>query len=104
MKEFEGALISLGEKRKNKVLCLKGLIEFSILKRDDDYEFYSYTMDDSLCSVFYDCASEQYCIEPKKDKLVYLKSGQPLGKGKQYHLPRGLIFYISNQENMFKLA
>lgn len=52
----------------------------------------------------YDVERGEYQIRPLKSMCVFLKSGQPLGKGRDYNLPRETKLYIQEKENMFTLA
>lgn len=43
--------------------------------------------------IFY-CGPEQtYCFTPLKNRVFFLRSGQPLGANRQYHLRRGTALY-----------
>lgn len=52
----------------------------------------------------YEVESGKYHVRPLKSMCVFLKSGQPLGKGRDYSLSRETKLYIQRKENMFILA
>lgn len=56
------------------------------------------------CAVSYDEAGEEYRLEPCQSGAVYLGSGQPLGKGRTYCVPRGTQIRILNADNRFTLG
>ena len=58
----------------------------------------------TYCEVFYDEADGEYYLRPRRAKGVFLKSGQPLGKGRVYCLPRGTVITIRDSHNEFELA
>lgn len=59
---------------------------------------------EDLAGVYYVSEYQEYRINVLKQETVFLDSGQPLGKGRQYYLPRGSEIYITNRENQFILA
>lgn len=58
----------------------------------------------AYCEVVYDDAGEEYRIVPRESAAVYLGSGQPLGKGRTYCVPRGTQILILNAKNRFTLG
>ena len=56
----------------------------------------------------YDTKYDEYVVIPQKKRCVHLESGQPLGVGRVYYLPRAMKIVIKNEqgqnENMFRLA
>lgn len=52
----------------------------------------------------YEVESGEYHVRPLKSMCVFLESGQPLGKGRDYSLTRETKLYIQEKENMFTLA
>lgn len=52
----------------------------------------------------YTVEREAYYIRPLKNMCVFLESGQPLGKDRDYSLPRETKLYIREKKNMFTLA
>ena len=61
-----------------------------------------------LAKIYYDTKYDEYAVIPQKKCCVHLESGQPLGVGRVYYLPRAMKIVIKNEqgqrENMFKLA
>lgn len=104
MNRFEGALLGLSGKYKGLGYELNNLEEVSILLQENEYVLSCYHEENSVCTVFYVCDKEMYCVEPKQNNLIYLESGQPLGKDKQYHLYRKTRIYVNSKNNMIELA
>lgn len=57
-----------------------------------------------MASVYYVDEYQEYCVEPAQKRMIFLESGQPLGAGREYYLPRGMRIYLINREQMFTLA
>ncbi|MCD8324434.1 MAG: hypothetical protein LUC32_05735 [Clostridiales bacterium] len=57
-----------------------------------------------LASLYYISEYGEYCIMPKDRVCVFLESGQPLGMGRKYYLPRGTRIFLKDRKNMFVLA
>ena len=61
-----------------------------------------------LTKIYYDTKYDEYVVIPQKKRCVHLESGQPLGVGRVYYLPRAMKIVIKNEqgqnENMFRLA
>lgn len=58
----------------------------------------------SVAGLYYVSEYQEYCVDVFMKSKIFLDSGQPLGKGRQYYLPRGADIYINNRENLFTLA
>lgn len=57
-----------------------------------------------LAAVYYVKDYQEYCMTVNERLCVYLRSGQPLGKGREYYLPRGTYFYVADSSQQFILA
>lgn len=59
-----------------------------------------------LADVYYVPEHKEYCITPAKRRTVFLESGQPLGEGRLYYLPRATRIRIQGaaKEDWFELA
>jgi hypothetical protein len=57
-----------------------------------------------LAAVYYISEYQEYCVEVNEKLCVFLESGQPLGKGRDYYLPRGTKIYVKDAGNTFTLA
>lgn len=55
------------------------------------------------CVIGYDSTYQEYWLQPNDRAGVYLASGQPLGPGRVYYLPRGTVFYIKTNKDVFEL-
>ncbi|MGL6201965.1 MAG: hypothetical protein ACRC3H_23850 [Lachnospiraceae bacterium] len=58
---------------------------------------------DCQCVIGYDSTYQEYWLQPNVRTSVYLASGQPLGPGRVYYLPRGTVFYIKTNKDVFEL-
>lgn len=57
-----------------------------------------------VAQLYYIPEYQEYCVKPLKKLNVFLISGQPLGNGREYYLPRGTQIYILDKQNLFTLA
>lgn len=101
-KAFEGALLGLDSMKDQGYACTDK--EEVFFYQDEELSFSPYKVEQPLVGIFYNKEKEEYCIEPYRNKAVFLPSGQPLGKGKQYHVPRGTIIYIETERSLFQLV
>ena len=58
----------------------------------------------ALAEVYYVKQYQEYCLQPLERQAVFLVSGQPLGAGRRYFLPRGTELYLLGQGHAFSLA
>ena len=63
-----------------------------------------YEDEENLAGIYFIGEYNEYCVEPYKKNFVFLESGQPLGKDRQYFLPRGTGLYLKDKNNEFTLA
>lgn len=54
-----------------------------------------------LASVYYVDEYREYCVTADESLCVFLKSGQPIGRGRDYYLPRGMDIYLLDRKNTF---
>lgn len=101
---FTGALQGESGIFKGKTYPLKKDTEAFFLWEEDGAVLSPYENSQSLAGVYFVRKYQEYCVEPFEKVCVYLESGQPLGKGRQYYLPRGTRIYIKTKENVFTLA
>ena len=59
---------------------------------------------DLAAEIYYVTAYGEYCVKPHRRMTVFLESGQPLGEGREYYLPRGMRIYLENRDNSFGKA
>lgn len=106
---FDGALIGKsGEyaglafqmKEKGKIFFCEENAQITIQER------LSFKEKNVLAEVYYTPEYEEYCITPAKIRTIFLESGQPLGEGRLYYLPRETKIRVqdSDAENWFELA
>lgn len=103
-RDFTGAIAGKSGIYKGKVYFLIDMKEIFFCIADDKIVLSPYEEDDNLAGIFFVSAYNEYCIEPNARRFVFLKSGQPLGEGRQYFLPRGTEVYLKDKNNQFTLA
>ena len=98
------------------ILCQKGLFRGKAfaLNANEKVAFGSAPEDEiqlakvpegrTFCYVSYDTSKGEYQVEPLVNRSVFLESGQPLGKGRVYCIPRDFVLIVVNGDNRFKLA
>lgn len=57
-----------------------------------------------LAGIYFVPEYQEYCVQPLKTKSFFLESGQPLGVGRHYYIPRGTKIYIKEAGQLFRLA
>ncbi len=106
---FYGALIGNGReyaglafqmKEKGKIFFCEENAQITVQER------LNFKEKNVLAEVYYTPEYEEYCITPAKIRTVFLESGQPLGEGRLYYLPRATKIRVqgSGTENWFELA
>ena len=101
--ECGGELCAESGQLKGKRYPMKETAEIYFLWADGCAVLSPYESPQALASVRFEQERAQYCIEPFEVKTMFLESGQPLGKGRQYYVPRGTRIYLKNNENVFVL-
>ena len=61
-------------------------------------------MQEVEAEVYYVAEYQEYCVKPMRKLAVFLESGQPLGAGREYRLPRGMKICMVGKEEVFTLA
>lgn len=85
-------LSSLGEKKKS-----------YFINRNNQIRLVDTSSAECMASVYFLSEKQEYCLMPYEYRTVFLDSGQPLGKGREYHLKKGVEIYVCSRENMFVL-
>lgn len=101
---FEGAVVCESGRYAGKAYPLEDKKEIFFFLREGEAELAPYEAEGAAAGVYYISEYGEYCAEPFERNMVFLESGQPLGKGRQYYLPRGTKIYISAKNNIFTLA
>lgn len=101
---FTGALVRAGGRYAGKTCPLADRKKFFVSLKEGEAEITSYQENGAAAGISYIEERGEYCMEPFESNMVFLESGQPLGKGRQYHLPRGTKLYISTKRNTFTLV
>ena len=87
-----------------KVYPLKDKTEVFFFLKEGEAVLSPYEEEGAAAGVYYIKEYGEYCAEPFEKGMLFLASGQPLGKGRQYYLPRGTKIYVSDRKNTFTLA
>lgn len=103
-KPFTGALLGANGMYAGKAYPLEDRTEVFFRSEDGKIIITPYESRDNLGGIYYVDEYQEYCVEPAEIRTVFLESGQPLGKGRQYYLPRGTKIYLREKENQFTLA
>ncbi len=104
-KKFYGALIGTAGIYSKKIYPLKEMTEVFFQWDEGQLMVTPYKEDlGALAGIYYVTKYHEYCIEVFKTKCFFLESGQPLGTGRRYYLPRGSRIYIKQRHNTFILA
>ncbi|HJD45541.1 MAG TPA: hypothetical protein H9909_01735 [Candidatus Mediterraneibacter norfolkensis] len=103
-KPFTGALLGANGMYAGKAYPLEDRTEVFFRSEDGKIIITPYESRDNLGGIYYVDEYQEYCVEPSEIRTVFLESGQPLGKGRQYYLPRGTKIYLKEKENQFILA
>lgn len=101
---FTGAIIGGTGDYKGKVYPLEKMTEIFFEKKEGQMVITPYQSGTSLAGIYYIGEYGEYCVEPLEKGCFYLESGQPLGKGRKYYLPRGTNVYLKEKENKYTLA
>lgn len=98
----------------NKIYLLEELVPVSFVKQgtmvflmkqnEVDDNLRMHIIDEVLAEVYYVPQYEEYVVKPMNRLKVYLISGQPLGKGREYYLPRETELYLCKADQKFILA
>lgn len=103
-KYFTGAII--GEKGiyAGKAYPLIERKEIFFRMDNEQVLFNPYEEVENLAGIYFIGEYNEYCVESYRKGFVFLESGQPLGKDRQYFLPRGTGLYLKDKNNQFTLA
>lgn len=101
---FGGAVLGVSGMFAGKAYPLEKMTEVFFREENGKILITPYEAEDYLAGVYYIGQYGEYCVEPAEWMTVFLESGQPLGKGRKYYLPRGTNIYFRRKENQFILA
>ncbi len=102
--DFSGAISGESGLYEGKVYTLTDKKEVFFSIKEGNAVLSPYEEEGAAAGIYYIREYGEYCTEPFEKCVVYLESGQPLGKGRQYYLPRGTKIYVGSRENTFTLA
>lgn len=101
---FEGAIVGEAGMYAGKVYSLTEMKEVFFREEEDQIVLSPYEEEGNMAGVYFIGDYNEYCVEPYEKSAVFLESGQPLGKGRKYYLPRGTRVYVKDKNNQFTLA
>lgn len=104
MLDFHGVIVGKKGFYQEMAYLLEEKREIFVRSDNELLEFSAYEENDAIMGIYYISEYQEYCVDIKKKKMVYLVSGQPLGADKKYYLPRGTEIYIKDDTNIFELS
>ncbi|MEE1086119.1 MAG: hypothetical protein U0L05_02955 [Schaedlerella sp.] len=102
--EFGGAIVGKTGMYSGKAYPLKERYKVFFADDSTGVNISKYEESYALAGVYYINKYQEYCVDVKQSRAVYLASGQPLGVGREYYLPRGTEIYIKDKRYLFVLA
>lgn len=104
VQDFQGAIVSRNPFYGNRAYPLMERTEVFFAEENGNVYLTDRNGTDIFAGVYFIREYQEYCIDVLQSKSVYLSSGQPLGVGRRYYLPRGMEIYLKNQNFLFELA
>lgn len=102
--EFTGAVSGESGLYAGRIYSLKDKKEVFFTMNEKNAVLSPYEEEGAAAGIYYIKEYGEYCAEPFEKNTVFLESGQPLGKGRQYYLRRGTKIYIGDRDNSFTLV
>lgn len=102
--DFHGVIGGRSGRYESKVYPLQERVQVFISRDGSEVYIATVKSADAAAGVYYVGEYEEYCVEPYEKNSFFLMSGQPLGSGRCYHLPRGTEVYIGDKSHAFVLA
>lgn len=94
---FCGAIVCESGSYRGHALMMKLDEKIAIgVDQKGDIEIDDARMCKKCCEISYDKEYKEYLVEPNDKNTIFLMSGQPLGKGRTYFIPRGMQLKIGN--------
>lgn len=101
---FSGAISGDNGMYSGKIYPMEDKKEVFFFLRGESAVLSPYEEEGAAAGIYYISEYGEYCTEPFEKNTVFLESGQPLGKGRQYYLPRGTKIYMGSRANSFTLV
>lgn len=102
--DFHGAIGGRSGRYDSKVYPLRERVQVFISRDGTEVYIAAEKNANVAAGVYYVAEYEEYCVEPYEKNSFFLLSGQPLGAGRRYYLPRGTEVYIGDRSHAFVLA
>ncbi len=102
--DFEGAIVGQGGIFKEKAFPMKDRVPVYFCQEEGQIFLSARPGAEVLTEGYYVRQYQEYCVTPAEKGTCFLASGQPLGPGRHYYLPRGTRLYIREKETAFELA
>lgn len=102
---FYGVIAGLSGRYLNQAFALRQgeSVRFGGAETNSDVILNNQELNGCQCIAGYDSTFQEYWLQPNVQAGVFLASGQPLGAGRVYYLPRGTVFYIKTNKDVFEL-
>ncbi len=101
---FHGAIVGKNPIYAGKALMLEKATRVFFVEDEGNIVTSRYEDEQAVAEVYFADTYQEYCVGAMEKNCIYLASGQPLGKGRTYYLPRGTKLYVKDKKNMFELA
>lgn len=101
---FEGAVKGINGLYTNQVYMLKDRTPVYVCEENGQVFLADEKQSNVFGEIYYVKEYEEYCVIPSEMKSCFLISGQPLGKERNYYIPRGTQIFIQNRDNYFELV
>ena len=101
---FHGAIVGKNPIYAGKALLLAEATKVFFVEDDGNIVTSRYEDEQAVAEIYFADGYQEYCVKPMEKKCIYLESGQPLGAGRIYYLPRGTEVYVKDKKNLFELA
>lgn len=102
--KFSGAIIGVNGIFFQKAYPLQDRIPVCFISDENEVFVQTKQNAQTLAILYYVGQYQEYCIKPLVRHSVFLASGQPLGLGRKYFLPRGTKLYFLDRNHAFSLA
>ncbi len=102
---FYGALIcECGIYKGNVLMLMPNEIISVFVDENGNIKSDNAEMHKKYCMISYDKKYEEYLVQPREKCVVFLNSGQPLGKERTYCIPRGMRLILGNKKTSIILG
>lgn len=102
-KPFYGAITGETGIYASKILFLEDRVPVYFCREGQQLTVLPRPSGEAAAEVYYVAEYREYCVKPYQRLTVFLESGQPLGAGREYYIPRGMRIYFEDRDQSFVL-